>query len=478
MCGATPEARIVAACSGGSDSTALVALLVAAGRPPVVCAHLDHGLRSREEAEAEAEIVRRHCSRFDLRYEDEHLEAGFLEHEAARTGASLEELARRERYRFLSRVCDAAGAEYLAVGHTLDDQSETVLMRLLQGSDVEGLAGIEDCGPVPTPGGRTAASAGTTAAAGERSSADDHVVPRILRPLLDLERDELRAYLREQGLAFVDDPSNTDTRYLRNALRSEILPVVERHFPSYKRGIARSARRLREASRYVSAETRRRTAGLFRPEERGTGLTAERAAFFSLPAVVRRRALYEALGRVGTGRRRVPSRFVDSVPDENGVPTRGIVARGHGVVIEVDELRIVVRRDVVPTGDRGYLYVVVGTPPAGCDPVLVLSAKGVDEAVVRLQRGQVLFPVIARSRRPGDSIVLPAGSRLLKRVFSDLGVAQELRDRAPILEDRYGIVGVWGAVVGFESLWRRGVLAEEGGDCKSEPVAVDFSEVV
>lgn len=168
----------MAAVSGGPDSLALLALACATGRD-VLAVHVDHGLRP--GSGAESDVVAAAAARFGAAFESRPVEVV--------PGPDLEARARRARYDVLPRG--------VMTGHTADDQAETVLLNLVRGAGVDGLAGMR-------PG------------------------PAVLRPLLRLRRLETRALCRSLGLLPVDDPSNRDLRFRRNQVRHELLPVLER----------------------------------------------------------------------------------------------------------------------------------------------------------------------------------------------------------------------------------------------------------
>lgn len=178
-------APVVVACSGGADSLALLALAVDADLEPVAV-HVDHGLRPGSAAEAD-----RVAAAAAL------LGAGFLaERAVVAPGADLEARARAARYDALERARRAVGATVVLVGHTADDQAETVLVNLLRGSGVRGLAGM--------PPRRDA----------------------IVRPLLAWRRTETRSWCVARGLEPLDDPMNDDPAFTRVRVRREVLPLL------------------------------------------------------------------------------------------------------------------------------------------------------------------------------------------------------------------------------------------------------------
>lgn len=186
---------LVVAVSGGSDSTALLWLLKHFFRGCLVVAHLEHGIRGEESME-DARFVESLAQRWGLECVIRHEPVPSLKEK----GESLEVAARRIRYRFLEEIRTQTGAEWVALGHTADDQAETVLFNLLRGSGIRGLSGIpERRGP-------------------------------FVRPLIRYRRGELRALLEANGLSWREDRSNEDLHYSRNFLRKRILPELVTSF--------------------------------------------------------------------------------------------------------------------------------------------------------------------------------------------------------------------------------------------------------
>ena len=209
-----PRTRIVVAVSGGADSVALLHLLVHVRQEWDVTlhvAHLNHGLRA---ASAEdAAFVQALAMRWHLSTTIETADVGAV---CAREGWSLEEGARQVRYEFLLEVARRQSAHTIATAHTADDQAETVLMRLLRGTGLMGLGAI----PMKRRHGQS----------------------WIVRPLLESWRREILAYLQEAQMTHREDATNTDTRFVRNRIRHELLPLLERDYnPNVKGALAQLA---------------------------------------------------------------------------------------------------------------------------------------------------------------------------------------------------------------------------------------------
>jgi tRNA(Ile)-lysidine synthase len=192
------------AVSGGADSVALMramAALKTCGEGRLCAAHFNHHLRGDESAADEAFVVEL-CRRFDLPGEVGHANAGWVP-----VGGSdgLEAAARAARYEFLQQVAARLGARYVVTAHTADDQVETILHRIIRGTGIGGLAGIE-----------------RTRALGPAAT--------LVRPLLGIRREELVAYLDDLGQSYRLDSSNQDTHLTRNRIRHELLPRLARQF--------------------------------------------------------------------------------------------------------------------------------------------------------------------------------------------------------------------------------------------------------
>jgi tRNA(Ile)-lysidine synthase len=254
---------VLLAVSGGPDSTALLIMAAkwagAGGAPPIGVATVDHGLRP--EAAAEAREVGEHARR-----------RGFEHHLIAWPGekptSRLQERAREARYRLLAERAAAIGADHIVTAHHADDQAETVLFRLLRGSGVGGLRGME---PLASRGGVT-----------------------LARPLLKLRKRDLVAYCRREGEAFIEDPTNSDPRYARTRMRRLTALLADEGFgPDEIRRLARRAARMEETVQRAAAAAASRLNGW------SSGDPALGRAFFEESAEVRLRLLRDAVGDAG-----------------------------------------------------------------------------------------------------------------------------------------------------------------------------------
>jgi len=213
---ASTFAPVAVAFSGGLDSAVLLdAVCAVVGPSNCIALHIHHGLSAHADAwlDHARQVAEGAGAGFVARYIDL----------SDCAGQGVEAAARGARYAALFELCDTAGATTLVLGHHADDQAETFLLQALRGAGLRGLSAM----PAET--------------------RDRHAGLRLLRPLLSLPRSVLLAYAQRRGLHWIDDESNDDPRFARNALRHRVLPSLAEHFPAYREGLARSARHAAEA---------------------------------------------------------------------------------------------------------------------------------------------------------------------------------------------------------------------------------------
>ncbi len=403
---------VLVAVSGGADSVALLSILTAlapAWRLTLHALHVDHGLRP--DSERDGEVVRALGARLGVPVEVERVQVG---------PGSVEAAARAARYAALEAWADRLGAARIAIGHTLDDQAETVLMRVLGGAGVRGLAAIP-----PVRG-------------------------RIIRPLIELRRQALREALAEAGLDWVEDPSNRDPKFLRNRIRHELLPLLAASYhaevvPALA-GVARLARESVQALDHAASLELARLAVV----EAGA-LTLPRAALAALPPSIAAEALRQAAARFGSraplrawahrGLRRVLATAPPRRPFRLG-----------GVIVEVsgDRIRVGARPPQTLTARALAVPGRVELPEIG----RALQARLLPAAGYAVPRtaDRVAFDATdlpralgVRPRRRGDRFhAFGTGERRLKSLLIDAKVPRWDRARLPLVEANGRILWVAG----------------------------------
>ena len=225
-----PGDRLCAAVSGGADSVALLLALHAANHAKrdalgvgLSAVHVHHGLRG-TEADADQQFVHDLCARYNIPL---HIHQASIPDRIALTGETIEEAARAVRYDFFTSLILSGHADSILTAHTLDDQSETVLMKLLRGAWTEGLSGIHPVVIIPNP-------------------SQPKRPGQILRPLLQIRRAEIESYLNQLNQPWRNDSSNSDEAFTRNRIRHHILPLLRAENPSLDQTLSNLAELARE----------------------------------------------------------------------------------------------------------------------------------------------------------------------------------------------------------------------------------------
>jgi tRNA(Ile)-lysidine synthase len=267
-CHVAQGSGIIIAVSGGPDSMALLHLLADARKRlelELTAVWVDHGLRP-EETPREEQTVLAATEKLQINCVRHRVDAASCSSEQ---GISLEHAARDLRYAALRTAAREAGAEYIAVAHTADDQAEEILLRLLRGSGREGVSGM-------------------------RMRSRD-----LIRPLLNIEKKDLLAWLTAQEIAFCFDSSNDDMRFLRNRVRHQLLPFLKEHF---EQGIKKSLRKTadslavdEELLAALTAEAEQKTIS----ELSSPKIQLLRVPFCALHPALQRRVVERLLWRVG-----------------------------------------------------------------------------------------------------------------------------------------------------------------------------------
>ena len=404
---------VVVAVSGGPDSVCLLDSLNELRDElgiQLIVAHFDHGLRSGEDDE-ETRFVQSMARSLDLPFETK--KAGRRVSEA---GSSLEEWARNARYRFLEDVKDRLSAQKIALGHNLNDQAETVLMRMLRGSGPSGLSGIP-----PLRDGK------------------------IIRPLIELTRGEIESYLEQKGLCFVTDSSNLETRHLRNRIRLELLPLLREYQPQIVELLGQTAGIMREDEDYLEerAEQWVKEMTVTRASDE---VTIPLSSFTKLPEALRNRVIRSVLKRIGGSLRRVSMRHIEAINSvASGKKPQSLLNLPHRVIARraYDTL---VFKVFEKTGSDDFCYFLTCPATFHVDAVgstvslmeienRELPDMGMSPWIAFLNADLITYPLMIRNFRPGDRFV-PFGMRghkKLKDFFMDLKISSQVRTQIPIL---------------------------------------------
>jgi tRNA(Ile)-lysidine synthase len=253
--------------SGGPDSVTLLHVLYSLKKEyslNILLAHLDHKFRG-EESLADRKFCEDLAERYDLEIIWEEIDVASI---SEKKGISLEEAARFERYDFFKRVAEKRNIDKIAVGHTRDDQAETVLMRIIRGAGMKGLGGIS---PVKYIQGF-----------------------KIIRPLIEASRKEVEDFILQERLEFRKDSSNAKTIFTRNKIRLELIPFLEKDFNSnIKEVLANMAENLQVENEFLSKYAKRKFKSVSKIKQKDILIDIKK--FKKFQEAIRKRILRAAL---------------------------------------------------------------------------------------------------------------------------------------------------------------------------------------
>lgn len=406
--------RVLVAFSGGADSTALLCLLHDLAPElhlRLRVGHFDHGVRA--DSSLDADHARDAAARLGLPFH-----VGRPSQPLSLTQAAL----RKARYAWLQALASRTGCDRVALGHQADDQAETLLFRLMRGTDLEGLAAI--------PGRRG----------------------RIVRPLLPFRRDALRAYLESEGVPWLEDPSNEDSRWARTRIRNVVLPALEAtRADAVERtlALAAAAGRARAivermaATLVAEAETWRSRPGRVELDAARFGGAGEELSAVALRLIAVRWGIQ--LSRGGT---RAAVEFITRGRSGSHVTIGG----GLRVLREYQRVVITDEPDLPAAGE------LVVHPPAGAGSlaiggrILAVRWRPISKPRSAPERIAVTvsprhYPLMFRGWRHGDRMRLPGGTRKLKKLFADRRIPVSERAGRTVLADSSGAL-LWAEGLG------------------------------
>ena len=405
------KARVVIACSGGPDSMALLLFFLSVREKmqlDITVAHFEHGIRGADSL-ADAEYVREFCEKRQLKC---YIESADVPAYAAINKISLEMAARQLRYEFLRRTAKEMGGALIATAHHADDQAETVLMRILHGSGLSGLAAM-------------------------RPKNGD-----IIRPFLAVKKDFLEACCKQAGIAPRHDATNDSDLYLRNRLRNQLLPQLEREYnPSVKLTLCQLAEIAAADDEFIRDSLSAIYCAVVTNEPGRTLI--DRSAFVKLPLAQARALLREAMMEI------VPQRqILDFVQTEK---LRRFIAEGvsgtrielpFGIIAEIayEKIMLTKRSSVIQRQPISQYELQVPGRTDIAELGITVEAEILSEPQVLSGNDWAIFdndkisgPFYLRGRIDGDKIDISNGKKKVKDLLIDLKVPRDMRDRLPII---------------------------------------------
>lgn len=419
-----PADTLVVGLSGGADSTALLDLLT---RLPdynltLVAAHLNHGLRG-AESDADEEFCRVLAESYAIAFESRRLDIRGL---AAVDRHNLEDAGRCARIAFFDEICAKYAAAAVALAHHADDQAETMLMRLLRGSGMTGLSGMA-----------------------YRNTRG------YVRPLLAITRAEIEQYLRSRALAWREDSTNSDTAYLRNRIRHQLLPLLEEYNPAIRSGLAATAAIIHGDESLLITMTDAAFAESCRVGEGIVTCSVAHLRMFDLP--LRRRVLRHAFKQLAGALAGMSQLHVDALCDtvNSGRPNAQLsLPQGVVAIREYEHLKLMYAGDGECHADFEFLITEPGCYRLPCGGSITIDAITAETfpsgaATVHFDLNRTPFPWLVRTFRPGDRMTPFGmnGRKKVKDIFIDRKIPPFDRRRIPLVYCGNDLVWVAGVCI-------------------------------
>ena len=425
--------HVLISVSGGPDSVALLSLLDLLSNKwclTLRVVHFDHGLRGME-SEADALFVTRLCQKLSIPCVVKQLNLNSFDRFPH--GSSLQEYARDIRYQELARMASETGANKIAVGHTADDQAETIIMWMVRGAGTGGLCGIP---PVR----------------------DSH----IIRPLLNTNRIELLSYLKRRELTYRIDSSNDSPTYWRNRVRQEVMPILKRYNPNLSKAIVRQADIVREEDTYLT-QLAGETLEQIQESKTNNCTTLCCTPLLNLPLALRRRVVRMAIQEMSKMSQMPRFDAIETILNQIVIGQSGSWVELHGVSIvrEYEYIHFYSSQDShIPSRPSEETCQTVAIPSqvvwalTGQTMYISTRSSSMYGAMNNLNRYQARLDadafspsLVLRNWKVGDQfhpLGMGGKRKKLQDFFSDIKLERSQRHRVPLLVAPEGIIWIGG----------------------------------
>lgn len=428
--------QLMVAVSGGIDSTVMVYALARLSerlgtRLPIV-AHVNHKLRA-QESDRDEQFVKKIADDLGLHFISESFEIKVI---ARREKRSIQETARRYRLRYLEEMALKLGCNKIATGHNQDDLAETTLMWIARGAGLKGGSGI-----IPKRG-------------------------KFIRPLLSCSRQEISSYAESKGLIFVEDSSNSKLDYIRNVVRHQVLPLIEKKcYPGARKNIARFSELLRQDSDYLDDKSYEIMKNLTMLSNSNLEISIDVDDLIGLHPTFRGRIVRQMINEIYGKLENIGYHHVEKILELSAKKEGGL--RKLSVPGEIEAVRtyskLIIRpyREAKNTKDEKRMEEFEVEYPGSTvleklgirlDVSLLPGGPSIDRYtfedpyIAFLNFDKITFPLKIRMPRQGDSFT-PLGSSGTKKLsdyFIDAKIASEERWQIPILTDAENIIWITG----------------------------------
>ncbi|MGD9605413.1 MAG: tRNA lysidine(34) synthetase TilS [Bacilli bacterium] len=395
---------MVVACSTGVDSMALLTSLLALKKEQsfhVIVAHFNH--HKREQSLKEQQFIESYCEREQI--------ACFVGHMRFNESGNFQAIARQKRYEFFTQICQITKAAYLVLAHHADDNVETMMMRLLRGSNLLGYSGMEPVLPFAS--------------------------CMLLRPFLEISKQQIIEYAQANKITYFEDASNNEDYYTRNRLRHHLLPLLQAEQPLYLAKFQAFSETLKGANDLVKEQI----ALFLKGCQQEDGICFSLQAFRELSDFMKQELLFHLLKDVDLSKAQIDSiikSLLSPKPNwEQNIKKQKLIRKEYSQ-ITISKPKPLWKGKLKITGLGSYQL----------NDIITINVKKSDEKMLissqEIWYNSNMLPLVVRSRIPGDKIKLEGGTKKVSDLLTDLKVPKTTRDNILILEKDQEILAVFG----------------------------------
>lgn len=417
------EDRVVAALSGGPDSTALLVALVQIAKQldfSIIVAHYNHGLRGTSSDEDE-KYSQELAIKLGLIFV-----SGKMDQKLRQKGKSPEDFYRQQRYQFLDKVAEDYNAQKIALGHNIQDQAETVLLNLLRGSGLGGLKGI-----LPMREGK------------------------FIRPLIEVSRGEIIAFLSEAGISYCQDSSNESKIYLRNKIRFELIPYLKEKFnPRIEENLAQIAEILRQDDEYIRNSVQEALKSTYIQNQSNRIISLNIEYIKGLAPAIRSRLFKKILESLNPEKNGFSFSNIKALERLAQVTESGKrISLPLGIEAKREYDSLILERDKIclkqvdyeyPVNIPGIIHVKETNRTISIEKTFRDKIDQHNKNKVYLDLDKIQQPVILRNRRDGDRFqpLGMKGRQKIKSLFINQKIPRNKRNEVMLLVDRNSVIWI------------------------------------
>ena len=391
-----PDENIVIGVSAGPDSMALLDMLIKYTNKTIICAHVNHNVRS--ASITEEAYLKEYCNKHNITFESIKIDEY--------TGKNFENEAREKRYAFYEKILKKYNSHYLLLAHHGDDLIETILMKIIRGSNLEGYAGIK------------------------MYSVNNNYT--IIRPLLYLTKEDILIYNKENNIKFFVDKTNEDTKYTRNRYRKNILPLVKEEDKDVHLKFLKYSNTLQEYYNYVEDITKEKIKNDYKDNTLDINKLLKEHPF-----IIRNIIFYILSNIYNNKANYIKDKHIDSIiklatsdkPNQEVNLPNGIIAKKEYNIITIEKHKI--KKDNYKLKLNDYIEI---------DNMVIKKVDKIDtdgNDVCRLNSKDIKLPLYIRNKKNGDTIEVMGlnGKKKVKDIFIDKKIPLDKRSNYPLLVD-------------------------------------------